>query len=282
MRLLIVGGESDPNTQRIVDQAVADRIDHYFWNTDRPDCLNMAWDFSSPDLDLGEQRIRPEAIFMRWNVFGGDEKSNLSAFETIQAYAFAWPKTRILNRATICDNNNKSLNLRLAIDIGFVVPETLVMSNLEPLRTMPHPESRIAKPLNGGAHTQSVASMAAPETDLTQFPPQFIQENLEGENLRLFSIGGHLSCFHLVTSELDYREDNSVDVVQIDVPESLIKPTRELVRRKGFDYCALDFRCRKGFEDPVFLEVNSFPMFVRFDDAGNRCLAKAVLEFLLA
>ena len=89
-----------------------------------------------------------------------------------------------------------------------------------------------------------------------------------------------LSCFHLVTSDLDYREDATVDVVQVDVPGSLVAPIEELVRRKGFDYCALDFRCRNGFEDPVFLEVNSFPMFVRFDDAGQNCIVNSILDFL--
>ena len=42
---LIVGGESDPNNQRIVDQAHIRGIDYLFWNTDDPDCLNIAWDF---------------------------------------------------------------------------------------------------------------------------------------------------------------------------------------------------------------------------------------------
>ena len=47
-----------------------------------------------------------------------------------------------------------------------------------------------------------------------------------------------------------------------------------------FDYCALDFRCREGFDDPIFLEINSFPMFVRFDDAGENCIVNAILDFL--
>ncbi|MFT5304496.1 MAG: glutathione synthase/RimK-type ligase-like ATP-grasp enzyme [Mariniblastus sp.] len=279
MKLLIVGGESDPNTQRIVDQAHLRDLDYFFWDTDHPDCLNIAWDFNQPDLDLGENRLRPSAIFMRWNVFGGNADHNLAAFETIQAYTFAWPETRILNRRTITDINNKSFNLRLAIQSGFQIPNTLVMSNLSPLVTIPNPESQVAKPLNGGAHTVSVADLAADQNRLTSQPPQFIQEKLVGENLRLFSVGGQLSCFHLVTSELDYREDANVGVVQVEVPPELVEPTQRIVSSKGFDYCALDFRCRQGFEEPVFLEVNSFPMFVRFDDAGQNCIADSILDF---
>lgn len=280
MKLLIVGGESDPNTQRIVDQAHLLGTEYLFWDTDQPASRNIAWDFESPDLDLGEHRIRPSAIFLRCNVFGDDKTQNLSVFDAIQAYAHAWPEVKILNRRCICDVNNKSFNLRLAKQIGFEVPQSLVMCNLNPLRTHPDPKSRIAKPLNGGAHTKRVDELIQDENELATATPQFIQENLLGENLRIFSVNEKLFCFHLVTNKLDYREDPGVDVVQVDVPESLVELTRRLVKEKGFDYCALDFRCRNGFDDPVFLEVNSFPMFVRFDDACKNRLADEVLEFL--
>lgn len=280
MKLLIVGGDSDPNTRRVVDHSHMHAIDYLFWDTDREDCLNIAWDFDSADLDLGDNRLRPESIFMRWNVFGGESERNVAAYQTIQAYSFAWPDIRILNRTSLTDGNNKSFNLQLARQLGFKIPKTLVMSNLLPLTTMPDRESMIAKPLDGGAHTKQVSKLAEDEEALVNFPPQFIQEKLDGENLRVFAIGGELFCFQLVTSELDYREDEKVDVVQIPVPDSLQSPTKKLAAAKGFDYCALDFRCRQGLDDPVFLEVNSFPMFVRFDDAGNHCLVDAILKFL--
>ncbi len=98
--------------------------------------------------------------------------------------------------------------------------------------------------------------------------------------MRLFSVGGQLFCFQLKTTALDYRDDLTVEVVACDVPAELVRPTTQLVARKGFDYCALDFRCREELEQPVFLEVNLFPMFVRFDDAGENWLADAILDFL--
>ena len=279
--LLIVGGESDPNTQRIVDQSHIRDVEYMFWDTDNDDCLQIAWDFDKPLLDLGDTQVTPTAIYLRWNVFGGQSEKNLAAFEMIQAYAFAWPEVRLLNRKTIVDINNKSLNLRLAREFGFTIPKTLVMSNFSPLKTIPDPETKIAKPLGGGAHTQSIADTTKHIEDGGTLPPQFIQELLPGENLRLFSVGGELSCFHLVTDQLDYREDSAVDVIQVAVPEELVAATNKLVAHKGFDYCALDFRCRSGFDDPIFLEINSFPMFVRFDDAGKNCIVNAILDFLV-
>lgn len=280
--LLIVGGESDPNTQRVVDQAHLREIPYEFLDTDEPHAHHIAWDYQTPDLTLGAKTVRPSAIFLRYNVFAGDPTENLAAFDVVQSYALAWPEIRFLNRHTTTDLNNKSKNLRLAIQVGFEIPETLVMGNLTPLATIPDPASRIIKPLGGGAHTQGVDAIASDINQLASLGPQFVQSRLEGENLRIFSIGGQQYCFHLESDALDYREDAGVDVKSMPVPETLVEPTRQLVDKIGFDYCALDFRCKDGFADPVFLEINSFPMFVRFDDAGENCLVDAMLDFLIS
>jgi hypothetical protein len=278
--LLIVGGESDPNTQRIVDQAHLRGASYFFWDTDRDNARQIAWDFQSPRLDLGNQTIHPTSVFLRYNVFEGDAERNNAAFEMIQSYVLAWPQLKVLNRDSMTDSNNKSKNLRLALDHGFEIPETLVMGDLTPLTNIPDPHNQAMKPLGGGAHTVSVGDIYQDLDKLAGYGPQFVQEKLAGENLRVFSIGGRLFCFHLQTESLDYRDDAGVEVVQIDVPETLKAASIGLANQIGFDYCALDFRCRHAMDQPIFLEVNSFPMFVRFDDAGENCLADAVLDFL--
>jgi len=278
--LLIVGGDSDPNTRRMVDQAHLRGVDYFFWDTDHEDSTRIAWDFESKRLDLGAHVLHPTSVFLRYNVFAGDPTRNLAAFEMIQSYVLAWPEIKILNRESMTDANNKSKNLRLARDVGFEIPKTLVMGDLTPLATVPDPHARVIKPLSGGAHTQSVADVFRDEQVLAGLGPQFVQTKLEGENLRVFSIGSSQFCFHLQTTKLDYRDDSEVEVVQVEMPPSLVEPTEKLARRIGFHYCALDFRCEMGMNHPVFLEVNSFPMFVRFDDAGKNCLADAMLKFL--
>lgn len=279
--LLIVGGDSDPNTQRIVDQAHLRGIDYFFWNTDLDHAHRIAWDFKSPQLDLGGDSVEPTAVYLRYNVFEGDLSRNIAAFEMIQSYVLAWPEIKVLNRDSMTDSNNKSKNLRLARDLGFEIPDTIVMGDLTPLESIPNPKLRAMKPLNGGAHTVAVEDVHQDLEALAKLGPQFVQTKLVGENLRIFSIGGEPFCFHLKTEMLDYREDAGVSVSQMEVPSQLVKLVDQLAKQIGFDYCALDFRCRSGFESPVFLEVNSFPMFVRFDDAGQNCLADAVLKFLM-
>ncbi len=279
--LLIVGGDSDPNTRRVVDQAHLRGIDYVFWDTDVPDTRQVAWDLVQPVIDLGDLRLRPAAAFLRCNVFNEAAAENAYAVhDTVESFALAWSDIRILNRRTSGAVNNKSRNLMLAQQCGFAIPETTVLGESSPLVHHPAADRVIVKPLAGGDHAAVVSGLIADPERLTTMPPQFVQEKLDGENLRVFSIGGTLFAFHLKTDHIDYRTDENVTVRAIEVPPQLAAPIGDLVDRLGFDYCALDFRCRDGFDEPVFLEINSFPMFVAFDDAGENRLADAILNFL--
>jgi hypothetical protein len=279
--LLIVGGESDPNTQRVVDQAHLRGVRYHFLDTDQADAQRIAWDFDSSRIDLDNAILYPTAVFSRYNVFTSDPLRSMAIFEAIQSYTLAWTELKIINRAVVTDANNKARNLRWARDVGFAVPRTLVMADLAPLATMPNAESHIIKPLAGGAHTRAVSDVRGDFDLLGKLPPQFVQNRLAGENLRLFWIGGKTFCFHLQSAALDYREDAQVEVVPIEPPSEILTPTQHLVQRIGFDFCALDFRCAHGFHQPVFLEINSFPMFVRFDDASGNALVDAILTSLM-
>lgn len=280
--LLIVGGNSDPNTRRVVDQAHIRHVDYHFWDTDDEGGLQIAWDFSEPVLDLGDHQVQPAAIFARCNVFSQNTHLPTRIHHLIQAYALAWPDVRILNRSTLNTLNNKSLNLRLASEMGLTIPETMVLGDCSPLATIPDADNRIAKPLDGGAHTISVSKLNQQVAQSKWLDTSyFIQERLEGENLRVFVIDQQPYCFHLATQSLDYRDDIETDVKQISTPSELVAPALALSKKIGFDYCALDFRCRNEFDNPVFLEINSFPMFVRFDDAGENCLVDRILDFLV-
>ncbi len=280
--LLIVGGDSDPNTRRVVDQAHLRGIDYVFWDTDGPDARQVAWDLVHPVIDLGDLRLRPAAVFLRYNVFNEPTaEAAYAVHDTVESFALAWSDIRMLNRRTSGAVNNKSRNLMLARRCGFAIPATTVLGEPSPLVHHPAADRVIVKPLAGGDHAEVVSRLIADPERLAAMPPQFVQEKLDGENLRVFSIGGALFAFHLQTDQVDYRTDENVSVRAIEVPPHLAAAIADLVDRLGFDYCGLDFRCRQGFDDPVFLEINSFPMFVAFDDAGENRLADAILKFLV-
>jgi hypothetical protein len=49
----------------------------------------------------------------------------------------------------------------------------------------------------------------------------------------------------------------------------------------GLDWGAADFKIGSGSDDPVFLEVNSDPMFSAFDRVGAGAITDAMLYLLL-
>lgn len=275
--LLVVGGESDPNTERVADQAALRGVPFLVADTDDPSTHELAWSFETPELEIGGRRIDARAIFMRHNVFRATD-STLHA--GVREYVGAWPHVRVLNRASLGRQNSKAANLRLAQALGFDVPETFVVDG----RTVPNVaniDEWVTKPLFGGAYTIPAAELVGAVASGERRGLQLVQRRLHGRNVRVFVVGGETISFEITTDRLDYREVNDCGVEHIPTPSSLVDPSKALADSLGFTYCALDFRGAAGNDDLIFLEVNSFPMFVRFDTACENRLVDRLLSVLL-
>jgi len=289
IELLIVGGEADPNTRRVADQAAIRGIDFVIADTDTPAVAQIQWDIANPIIRLGSDVLCPQAIFLRHNVFGPTgaiqtESTAVASYAhtVVREFAHAWPEIRILNRRVLGQTNSKSANLALARRLGFCVPHTLVTTSQTQLPEEVDQATLIAKPLLGGAHTQTAADFVAADAASAQpLPPQFVQHRLDGHNVRVFVIGGETFAFHIDSDLLDYRDERSNVVHAIATPPGLEQPCIEMADAIGFDYCAFDFRGTQAFDEMHFLEVNSFPMFVRFDMECENRLVDKMLSVLL-
>lgn len=87
-------------------------------------------------------------------------------------------------------------------------------------------------------------------------------------------------AFSLPPPDRDYRSDPAPKLSFIDTPDAVKQKSITLAKTLGFDYCALDFRANAA-GDWVFLEVNSMPMFVAFDNACENRLVDAQLDLLI-
>lgn len=291
VELLIVGGESDPNTRRVADQAAMRGVDFAMVDTDTEAASNIQWSFDDPAILFGDAWFAPDSLFLRHNVFspaGGlqtQPAANAAHVHHIaREYAQAWPQIRILNRRVLGNMNSKSANLAMAKRLGFVVPESHVMTANAPTPVGFDMDQAIAKPLLGGAHTQHAADFVTAAQDpaaAASMPPQFLQHRVDGHNLRVFVVGGQTFAFHIDSDLLDYREEVANAVHNIETPPHLVEPCVAMADEIGFDYCAFDFRGTEGFDGLHFLEVNSFPMFVRFDMECENRLVDKMLSVLL-
>jgi len=292
VELLIVGGESDPNTRRVADQAAIRGVDFVMVDTDTAAADAIHWSFENSELSLGRQRLVPESLFLRHNVFspsGGLQTQpppgSGHAHHMLREYAQAWAEVRILNRKVLGNMNSKSANLAMAKRFGFEVPASQVITAGASPTLDFDPHTAIAKPLLGGAHTQHAADFLRATEERTGtrvvLPPQFLQHRLDGHNIRVFVVGGETFAFHIDSDLLDYRQESGNVVHSMETPRHLEGPCVSMADEIGFDYCAFDFRGVEAFEELHFLEVNSFPMFVRFDMECENRLVDKMLSVLL-
>jgi len=277
VELLVVGGESDPNTQRVADQAALRGVSSLVADTDDPQTHAMMWNFDDPVLEIGGHRVEAEAIFMRHNVF---RETDATLHGGLREYVGAWPHVRVLNRASLGRQNSKAANLRLGEQLGFDIPETMIVDGRVPL-DVPDLDDWVTKPLFGGAYTIPAADLAAAVASGERRGLHLVQRRLRGRNVRVFVVGGTTFAFEIVTDRLDYREVNDCGVEYIPTPPAVVDGSVALADQLGFTYCALDFRGETGHDDLVFLEINSFPMFVRFDTACEHRLVDRMLSVLL-
>ena len=288
VELLIVGGESDPNTRRVADQAAIRGVDFAIVDTDTGAAEQIQWSFSEPSLLIGSQRFVPESLFLRHNVFSPDggpapppSGNSTSTHHIMREYAQAWPNIRILNRRVLGHANSKSANLALATQFGFDVPDSVVVTASAPVPVGFDTEHAIAKPLFGGAHAQHADEFLTAARQTPSLAPQFLQRRLNGHNVRVFVVGGKTLAFHIDSDRLDYREERANVVHHIATPADLEERCIAMADNIGFDYCAFDFRGTDNFEGMHFLEVNSFPMFVRFDMECQNQLVDQMLTVIL-
>ena len=91
-------------------------------------------------------------------------------------------------------------------------------------------------------------------------------------------------AFNVISAELDYRTTQNCRVEFAGDAESshaeLIDKLGKLLAKLGLDFAAADFKTSPDDRSPVFLEVNTGPMFAAFDHASNGKLCDAMIEHL--
>ena len=79
-----------------------------------------------------------------------------------------------------------------------------------------------------------------------------------------------LSGGEIHSEKLDYRDDPSVSLCETTFDQDDLLRSKRLAKSIGLTYAALDFI------DNYFLEINSMPMFVAFDQISMGKIAKAI------
>jgi len=283
--VLVVGGDRDPNISHLVAALrraqVGIRVleygaDHRPW---------IAWDLERDELIVEGAAIEPAAVFIRHDVFTAlaDDRPAprlraLAWTTALHGYALAHPDLRYLNRDASA--SNKPHNLIRARALGLDIPRTLICNHGSRARAA-FAGPAIAKPVAGGDLTRPLDEALALAGDVeVPAAPALIQERLVPPELRIYVVGEWTGCFEVRSPHLDYRAAAAELIWRGPGPEPLTTQIRALARELGLDYAAADLKTRPETDELLFLEINSAPMFARFDAVSEGALCAALIDWL--
>jgi len=287
---LVVGGASDPNVVALLGAfrrrgAAAQPV---LIGAAVP---TFAWQPGEGPLILDGTPRTPRAMFLRHDVFGAlrdpDPQLATNAMAWTAAlvgWLLASPTVRTPNRRMWSSGNNKPASLVLANQVGLRLPATLVTNDRAAASAFLGGRQKIAKPVAGGGLARPLDDAIAMATRRAGpfAAPAIIQERLVPPEVRVYVVGDQTFAFEVKSRHLDYRAANDAEVVALaTAPEGIAAPLVRLARAMDLDFCAADF---KAAPDGAlrFLEVNTSPMFSRFDQASGGRLCDALVAWLCA
>lgn len=241
------------------------------------------------DSDLPwSDRPAPTAHFHRHDVFGpmADPRPVVSEravgwTAAVEGWQLAHPEVRTLNAGIRPVAYNKPASLLRARAVGLRTPDTWLSNDVARLRSR-LVEPCIAKPVAGGGHCQTLdEAVAALPLELAHSAmPALIQPRLVSPECRVFVVGTQALAFEVRSPSLDYRVLQDAEVFPI-APPGCTPALLRLMADFGMDFGAADFKTDPATGEWVFLELNTSPMFARFDEACGGLLAKAMVRQLM-
>ncbi|HZU31508.1 MAG TPA: hypothetical protein VFB79_10355, partial [Candidatus Angelobacter sp.] len=235
-------------------------------------------------------KINATGAFIRYDVFGGmkDPRPEVSArasawYQIVWGWLLSDQNIRLFNREMTNVALNKPAALAMAQETGLRIPQTYITN--EPGKFGEEQgRQMIAKPVLGGDYCYSLAD-ALEKTKLRNgiaATPAIVQNKLVAPEIRIYVIGGSSFAFEVSSSSLDYRVNQDAELTLLpEVPEE-VSLLRKLMSRLGLDFGAADFKTDPDTGKLVFLELNTSPMFARFDQTSGGQICAAIIHELTA
>jgi glutathione synthase/RimK-type ligase-like ATP-grasp enzyme len=286
--LLIAGGRLDPNLQALADTATAMGVEWADWRCDKDASPPCHWDLSAhaAALPWGGDGPGPLGAFVRQDVFASlaDPRPEVAQralgwFTAVQGWLLA-SGVRHFNVDMSAQALNKPAALLCARQHGLRIPATWVSNDTARMKERPAGGS-IAKPVAGGGLCQTLEEALAQVDVAYSAMPALIQPRLAAPELRLFIVGDDAHAFRVDSPSLDYRAEQDAAVTAVDVPGE-VHALRALMKTLRMDFGAADFKTDPDTGALVFLELNTSPMFARFDFECGGALTRSMVRQLVA
>jgi hypothetical protein len=290
MALLLAGGHEDPNLAVLADAAQRTNVEFVDMRLPVLESPAFCWNPEEGAPRFSDKKINVIAAFIRHDVFGGmkDPRPAVTArafawYQTVMGWLLSEPRIRMFSRQMSQAATNKPAALVFAREAGLRIPPTLVTNEAGKL-SGDRVESMVAKPVIGGDYCYSLAE-ALEKTDLRSglaAMPAIVQKRLVPPEVRIYVIGQSAFAFEVRSSSLDYRVNQDAELILLpEIPPEL-SMLRKLMSRLGLDFGAADFKTDPDTGQLIFLELNTSPMFARFDQVSGGQLCAAIIHELTA
>ncbi|PSB20738.1 hypothetical protein C7B76_05930 [filamentous cyanobacterium CCP2] len=301
MIILILGDASDAHAAHLKQTLEQKPVKVFYWNTQLfPTQLRLSW---QPNHQTGclllpnGQRLNFQDIHsVFWRNFSGvfvPSPSNLvqhqigvrDASSALRSFIQACPAHWVNSWKAYQFHQEKPLQLAKAKQIGVTIPDTLISNDPEQIKEFTYlHEKVIFKPVTGGAHTQLLTEKHLEPDRLKtvlKLAPVTIQEYIPGTNLRSYAIGSSVYTAEIRSSALDFREDQSAQLIPFELPDTIQKQCQSIAQAFFLEWTAIDWRLTPAGEY-VFLEANPSPMFLHFEHQTGLPITQSLMQLLLS
>jgi hypothetical protein len=290
MTLLLAGGQDDPNLTVLAHAAQRANVELLDLRLPASESPAFCWDPAERVAQFAGTELKATAAFIRHDVFRGmqDPRPEVSArasawYHTIMGWLLSEPRVRMFNRGMCQTATNKPAALVFAREAGLQIPPTRITNQPESFRSE-RVDSMIAKPVGGGDYCYSLAE-ALGKTDLrggVAASPAIVQKRHVPPEVRIYVIGAVEFAFEVCSPSLDYRVNQDAELILLPQVPQEVSRLRDLMSRVGLDFGAADFKTDPETGQLVFLELNTSPMFARFDQVSGGKVSDAIVAELTA
>jgi glutathione synthase/RimK-type ligase-like ATP-grasp enzyme len=288
MTLLLAGGHDDPNLTVLADAVRKANVEALDLRLPAAESPEFCWDPQGGVPEFGGRKLQATCAFIRHDVFGGmrDPRPEVTTrayawYQTVMGWLWSQPGIRLFNRGMTTAATNKPAALVFAHEAGLRIPPTMITNQAGDFSGK-QLEAMIAKPVSGGDYCYSLAEALA-KTDLRSglaAMPAIVQKRLVPPEVRIYVIGRTEFAVEMRSSSLDYRVNQDVELILLPKVPQEVSRLRMLMSRLGLDFGAADFKTDADTGELVFLELNTSPMFARFDQASNGGVCAAIIQEL--
>ncbi len=179
-------------------------------------------------------------------------------------------------------HQTKPAALQKAVAAGARIPATTITNDPESVREFArsHPQC-IFKPVQGGAHTQMLNEEHLTDENLLhlQIAPVTLQQQIEGDDIRVFVAGEQVLACEIKTSAVDFRDDPHAAIIPHTLPAEMQELSKKIAAALHLVWTGIDYR-RTPAGDYIFLEANPSPMFLGFESRTGLPLTAALVKLL--